>query len=118
MRYIIIEDERLAYNYFASEAFRRNGIDYLLKPISETDLAAALVKLGQRLVATSGSAAFERLGNQYWERNFRQQFLVRDGSGFAYIRAEDVVCFYLKDGYTKLRHATMGGKTLSCSSTA
>lgn len=54
MRYIIIEDERLAYNNFASEAFRRNGIDYLQKPISETDLAAALVKLEQRLVPRPG----------------------------------------------------------------
>lgn len=102
-----------AYNNFAAEAFRQNGIDYLLKPIGEADLGAALVKLEQRLVATSGSEVFERLGNQYWERNFRQQFLVRDGSGFAYIRAADVACFYLRDGYTKLRHATMGGKTLS-----
>ena len=62
---------------------------------------------------TSGSEAFERLGNHYWERNSRQQFLVKDGSVFAYIRAEDVPCFWFRDGYTKLRHAVMGSKTLT-----
>jgi DNA-binding LytR/AlgR family response regulator len=41
-----------AYDQYALRAFKVNSVDYLLKPIDEEELVAALAKLRQRLPAT------------------------------------------------------------------
>ena len=42
-----------AYDQYALRAFKVNSVDYLLKPIDEEELVAAIVKLRQRLSTTS-----------------------------------------------------------------
>jgi DNA-binding LytR/AlgR family response regulator len=42
-----------AYDQYALRAFKVNSVDYLLKPIDEEELIAAIVKLRQRLASTN-----------------------------------------------------------------
>jgi DNA-binding LytR/AlgR family response regulator len=42
-----------AYDQYALRAFKVNSVDYLLKPIDEEELVAAIAKLRQRLASTS-----------------------------------------------------------------
>jgi len=42
-----------AYDQYALRAFKVNSVDYLLKPIDEEELVAAIAKLRQRLAATA-----------------------------------------------------------------
>jgi DNA-binding LytR/AlgR family response regulator len=46
-----------AYDQYALRAFKVNSVDYLLKPIDEEELRAAIAKLRQRLAGMANSAA-------------------------------------------------------------
>jgi DNA-binding LytR/AlgR family response regulator len=46
-----------AYDQYALRAFKMNSVDYLLKPIDEEELRAAIVKLRQRLAGMANNAA-------------------------------------------------------------
>ena len=46
-----------AYDQYALQAFKVNSVDYLLKPIDEEELTAALHKLRQRLPAAAAPPA-------------------------------------------------------------
>jgi DNA-binding LytR/AlgR family response regulator len=46
-----------AYDQYALRAFKVNSVDYLLKPIDEEELHAAIVKLRQRLAGMANQAA-------------------------------------------------------------
>jgi DNA-binding LytR/AlgR family response regulator len=49
-----------AYDQYALRAFKVNSVDYLLKPIDEEELRAAIVKLRQRLGGMANQAAEDR----------------------------------------------------------
>src|SRR2546423_11261907 len=44
-----------AYDKFAAKAFRISAVDYLLKPIDATDLKAAVQKVEQKILSSSGA---------------------------------------------------------------
>jgi two-component system LytT family response regulator len=86
-----------AFADYMLEAFQTNGIDYLLKPLRQSQVSAALGKYhalaahftadyAQRLHAvTHGSAAP------------RQRFLVRKGTSHLIVKLADVAYFYTED---------------------
>ena len=83
-----------AYDDYWQEAFEHNSIDYLLKPIKEEKLAAALSK-------------YEAL-KKYFAQNFQQllqsqqssgsgikkRFLVKRGADYISIKMEEIAYFY------------------------
>lgn len=85
-----------AYDEYLTEAMRHNGIDYLLKPIRDRDVADAIAKyrrlgehFGARLRAFAGqvrSAAPER-----------RRLLVRSGEEFVAVPLEQVAYFEVED---------------------
>jgi two-component system LytT family response regulator len=86
-----------AYDEYLTEAMRHNGIDFLLKPIRDRDVADALEKyrrlsehFGARLRAFAGhvrtAAAPER-----------QRFLVRSGEEFVAVPLSRVAYFEVED---------------------
>lgn len=87
-----------AYNEFALEAFKMNGIDYLLKPITFTDLANSLKKV-------------EALGNQLrWsedqhetltktfdyapQKSYKNRFMVKSGDHIKSLTADQISLFF------------------------
>lgn len=80
-----------AYEEYAIEAFRHNGVDYLLKPIDYKELAKALNKVRQLYFNNSetDSHIHEDVLHKY-----RQRFLISRGDELIPINVEDML--YLK----------------------
>lgn len=96
-----------AYDEYAVRAFSVNSIDYLLKPIDEGRLRAAVEKF-ERLTPdniTELNSLFdvkgliEELANKIPPR-FRTRFLVTSGRHFYVIEIADVAYFYSEDKIT------------------
>lgn len=94
-----------AYDEYALQAFRHNGYDYLLKPIEEEALAAALGRVRQRREAAPPPgldqlsallAAFQPAPA------YRSRFLVPVRDELRLVEAADVAYFYLEHKLTHL----------------
>lgn len=88
-----------AYNQYSIDAFKANGIDYLLKPLQLTDLEKSLSKFRQftRPLATAQpdnqqlAAVFEQLTKK---SIYKERFLVKVGDHIRSVNARDVALFY------------------------
>ncbi|MES2681555.1 MAG: LytTR family DNA-binding domain-containing protein [Bacteroidota bacterium] len=88
-----------AYNEYAIKAFKINSVDYLLKPISISDLQTALNKY-KRLNEKNNSTALENLANAYQNINkqYKNRFMVKTGDTISSVKTEDVSHFISEDG--------------------
>ncbi len=90
-----------AFDQYAIQAFKVNSIDYLLKPIQEDDLSAALDKFSQSHASTllSPSILKQLLGSQKVTQK-REGLLVKEGSGFVQIKVSDLLYCYSEESIT------------------
>lgn len=84
-----------AYDEYWQEAFECNSIDYLLKPIKQDKLAAALKKYHalRKHFATNYQQLMQWQQNQPNEKH-RQRYLVKRGSDYITMKTEDIAYFY------------------------
>lgn len=90
-----------AYDHYAIEAFKTNGIDYLLKPVEEQRLKQAIEKVKQ----FSPSMALEKLlsiTNTGATKNFKSRFMVKVGDKIKSIPIEEILAFYSLEKATYL----------------
>jgi len=82
-----------AYDTYLTQAFEFNSIDYLLKPIDEVKLAAAVKKYKalQNYFVNNYSSLFEYLNNQNKKKS---RIIVRKGLEFQTIKIEDIAYFF------------------------
>jgi DNA-binding LytR/AlgR family response regulator len=101
-----------AYDAYMLEAFRTNGIDYLLKPIEEEELARSVGKF-MGLARTTPSPALPDIDallavvNSRGAR-YRDRFLVKLGTKLLPIATSEIAYFLSNDGSTELH--TRAGK--------
>ena len=97
-----------AYDQYAIEAFKTNGIAYLLKPIEEEELVAALKKF-RTLTNTnielssihSHIQQLSTLNSQLATRNsYKERVLAKVGDNYQHVAMQDVAYFYSEDHYT------------------
>ena len=88
-----------AFNEYALKAFKVNSIDYLLKPLKEEELQAALKKFKEgfysrpvSLELSSMAATLNLLTNSY-----KSRFLVKVGEHLKMIPVEEMALFYSMD---------------------
>jgi DNA-binding LytR/AlgR family response regulator len=94
-----------AYDKYAMEAFRHNGIDYLLKPFSLPELRKAIDKFRSftehapdyRQMIDSIRAAASDI------RSYRNRFISRFGKKLKIVTARDVAYFYIMGGGVFIR---------------
>jgi two-component system, LytTR family, response regulator len=93
-----------AFNQYALEAFRVNGIDYLLKPITYEALAASMQKLDMlRDTFAPGKTApwpLEQLGEalrHLQKPTYKTRFMVRLGDHIHSVTADRIALFYAVD---------------------
>lgn len=84
-----------AYDEYWQEAFEHNSIDYLLKPVKQDKLEAALNKYDK--LKQHFADRFRQL--QEWQQQPagtepKKRFLVKRGSDFISIKTEDIAYFY------------------------
>lgn len=92
-----------AYDQYALQAFRVNSIDYLLKPISQSDLHRALAKLER--FNRADIAAFAA-SMQPREASYKSTFLIPCGGKLLPLRVDDIACICLDEGTTRVLMAT------------
>lgn len=95
-----------AYDEYALRAFKLNSIDYLLKPIDEDDLDAAIKKFKSRTNSTANLAFdFELIKKMLVnpvDRNYKKRFTIKVGQQLKMIPIEDIECFYSENKGTYL----------------
>jgi two-component system LytT family response regulator len=84
-----------AYDEYWQEAFEHNSIDYLLKPIKQVKLEAALKKYEK--LKQHFSTSYQNLVS--WqqksaENGYKKRFLVKRGADYISIKTEDIAYFY------------------------
>lgn len=87
-----------AYNEYALEAFKTNGIGYLLKPVTLSDLTASLEKFEslREQFALSGDRLeqVKALAAPPAARTFKSRFMVKVGEHIRSITADQILLFY------------------------
>jgi DNA-binding LytR/AlgR family response regulator len=90
-----------AYDHYAIEAFKTNGIDYLLKPVEEERLTKAIEK--SKLFTPS--LALEKmlmLGNTVSAKTYKARFMVKVGDKIKSIPVEEILAYYSLEKATYL----------------
>lgn len=84
-----------AYDEYAVKAFKYNSVDYLLKPIDQDELEAALVKFENSLQPPSSlSPSIEDLLAMMQPKEYRTRFLLPYRDAYRKINVEDIAFFY------------------------
>jgi DNA-binding LytR/AlgR family response regulator len=92
-----------AFDQYAIKAFKHNSIDYLLKPISLTDLQFSFEKfinykqIVKKNLLENIAQAYHQINNQY-----KNRFLVKIGSSIDTIKTEDIHHFETQDSLSFL----------------
>lgn len=83
-----------AYDQYAIEAFRSNGVDYLLKPYSSEDLEKALSK-AKKMATPSRQKLWEELSTGIGSNGgYKKRFVVKTSSKVVVIPTVEVVAVY------------------------
>ena len=96
-----------AYDQYALDAFRVNSIDYLLKPIKESDLRRAVEKLEHLTRAGMGEYS-RRIGELVRSQRGAQAFLVYVKDRIIPLKTEDIA--YLYSSNEKVAVCTLKGE--------
>ncbi len=83
-----------AFDEFAIDAFKVNSIDYLLKPITFTDLSTALKKLKSLQRQFSSGEQLAPVVKELARKTYKDRFLIRIGNHIKAVSSQDVLVFY------------------------
>jgi len=83
-----------AFDEYAIDAFKVNSIDYILKPITFTDVSNAMNKLKKFQHVFGGNEKVSNVVKQLSENTTKDRFLVRLGNHIHSIKAEEISLFY------------------------
>lgn len=80
-----------AYDEYALRAFKLNSIDYLLKPIDETELKTAIEKFSIR---QSQPLIDSELIKRLFKEEYKKRYTIKVGNLLKIIDTDDIECFY------------------------
>ncbi len=85
-----------AYDQYALEAFRVNGLDYLLKPLKKKDLERSLERFYEISAKKSGHVDYDRIAREILQKTgqYQKRLLIRYGQKITIIDISDVAYFY------------------------
>jgi len=84
------------YDQFVMNAFEYNGIDYLLKPVSEDELQKAIIKYRKLEKHFSNQPSLNNLV-QYVSSRKKTRLIVKKGMENISLRLEDIVLFFTEN---------------------
>jgi len=91
-----------AYDHYAIEAFKTNGIDYLLKPIEEDRLRQAIEKVRH----FSPGLVIEKIlsiSNPSSGKAYKSRFMVKVGDKIRSVPAEEILVFFSQEKASFIR---------------
>jgi DNA-binding LytR/AlgR family response regulator len=91
-----------AYDEYALKAFKLNSVDYLLKPIDEEELAAAIEKFKSKNLSTSIdlNGLQELFGEKKTE--YKSRFSIKVGQHLKFFSIDEIAFFYSENKGTYL----------------
>jgi DNA-binding LytR/AlgR family response regulator len=94
-----------AYDQYAIEAFKTNSIAYLLKPIEEEELIAALKKFKTLTnvnieLSTIHSQIKQLSALNSNQNSYKERVLAKIGDNYLHLHMSDIAYFYSEDHYT------------------
>jgi len=93
-----------AYDEYALKAFKVNSIDYLLKPIGQSELNQAVDKYKENNVPKVISAQVFDTILHTLSKKYKSKFLIKVGEHIKVFTVDDVQCFYSMEKYTFLKN--------------
>lgn len=99
-----------AFENYAIQAFKVNSVDYLLKPIDEVQLKAAIDKysaiknqFSSPKAPALSSVQVEKLLNMSMEAvEYKKRFIIKTGDRLRHVSVDDIAYFYSENDYTYL----------------
>lgn len=92
-----------AYDEYMLSAFKVNSVDYLLKPIDESNLRRAIEKFKSiHYNASKNNEVIRQLLNEL-NKGYKNRFLIRVGENYKSIPDKEIACFYIMERATFLR---------------
>lgn len=88
-----------AYDDYAIKAFKVNSIDYLLKPVSEDDVEAAIKKYEERSAPAATAIDYQRLSKAMAATRANTRILVTDGDDYSFVNIADIAWFEAANKY-------------------
>ncbi|MCB0761013.1 MAG: response regulator transcription factor [Flavobacteriales bacterium] len=83
-----------AYNQYAIQAFKNNGIDYLLKPVDPDELKSAMDK-ALRFTKSNDEGLWDKLTTLIQPSGeYRKRFMISAGAKIKVVPTEEVVAIY------------------------
>ncbi|MBL7925502.1 MAG: response regulator transcription factor [Bacteroidia bacterium] len=107
-----------AYDEYALQAFKVNGVDYLLKPIEAEELETAIAKVKQTHISATANPYLDELMSYIKQKDvtYRSRFLFPYKDGYKTINVSEIDLIYSEDKNTHLilQNGTMqmAGQTL------
>lgn len=83
-----------AFDEYAIDAFKVNSIDYLLKPITFTDLSKSLKKLKSLRKQFSNANTMAPTIAKLAQKGYKDRFLIRIGNHLRSVNISEVLAFY------------------------
>ena len=87
-----------AYDEYALKAFKVNSIDYILKPVEETELRAAIQKFesltGARTITPNKMIESIGLAMQMLTKKYKERFVVKVGEHLKSVEVADILFFF------------------------
>ena len=83
-----------AFDEYAIDAFKVNSIDYILKPITFTDLSGAMSKLNSMKDLFRMNHVIANVEQMMEKKKLKDRFLVRLGNHIHSIKVEDIYLFF------------------------
>ena len=90
-----------AYDQYALDAFKVNSIDYLLKPIKQTDLERAFEKF-KRFTAYDLNSYISRINQLTEKPKYQSRILIAIKDKIIPLAVEDIACIYSTDRKTEI----------------
>ncbi|NUN99915.1 MAG: response regulator transcription factor [Saprospiraceae bacterium] len=95
-----------AFDEYALRAFKTNSVDYLLKPVDEPELAAALEKFERLFGKTETPSltmdAIQSLLKAMAQPEYSNRFIIKTNQGLTYISVQEIAWFLSDGGLTYL----------------
>ncbi len=98
-----------AYDEYAIRAFKVNSVDYLLKPVSDEELEAALAKFKNKYEEENAFTQKVAKVIEQISKKYKNRFFIKVGTRFQSVQTSDICCFFVEERNTFLR--TSAGKT-------
>jgi len=100
-----------AYNEFAIQAIRFSALDYLLKPIDETELKKAIERFkAKRIYAPAGQLLFRNfMQNISIQNKDKFKLALADASEVKYVQLDEIIRLQAESNYT---HIFLGGNKI------